>query len=180
MTGWVRVDGWLAQAQDAVQMRRLGRDVGQALRAGDLVVLDGPLGAGKTTFVQGVAEALHVRGPVTSPTFVIARRHPGPRVTLLHVDAYRLGSGLEIDDLDLDSDVADCVTVVEWGAGKVETLGESRLDITIARPAAAGPDDPRRAPGPPAEAEPDPAAGVRTVVVRPVGVRWAGLRLPAQ
>ncbi len=103
-----------------------------------------------------------VRGPVTSPTFVIARRHPGPRVTLLHVDAYRLGTGLEIDDLDLDSDVADCVTVVEWGAGKVESLGESRLDITIDRTAAAGPDDPRRGPGRPARRPSiDPAAGVR-------------------
>lgn len=176
MTGWIHEDCWRARAEDAAGMRRLGADVGRVLYAGDLVVLDGPLGAGKTTFVQGVAEGLGVRGPVTSPTFVIARRHPGPRVALVHVDAYRIGSGLEVDDLDLDADVARSVTVVEWGGGKVEALGESRLEITIDRVrAGVGP-----APTPSGTGEPgdDPAAGPRTVTVRAVGPRWADLILP--
>ena len=181
MTGWVHREGWRAQADDAAQMRRLGVDVGQVLRAGDLVVLDGPLGAGKTTFVQGIGEGLGVRGPITSPTFVIARKHPGPRVPLVHVDAYRVGAGLEIDDLDLDADSDASVTVVEWGVGKVERLGQSRLDISIDRPP---PAMPVGSGGPSsslaADEGSDPAGGPRTVVVRSVGVRWAGLVLPAQ
>ena len=109
-----------------------GRQVAAHLRAGDLIVLTGDLGAGKTTFTRGLGEGLGVRGAVTSPTFVIARRHPGPAggVDLLHVDAYRLGSPSEIDDLDLDLDGA--VTVVEWGAGRVVHLADSRLEITLA------------------------------------------------
>jgi tRNA threonylcarbamoyladenosine biosynthesis protein TsaE len=112
---------------DAKAMRGLGAQLAGRLGAGDLVVLTGPLGAGKTTFTQGVAEGLQVRGPITSPTFVLARVHPslvgGP--PLVHADAYRLGSVAELDDLDLDSDVADSVTVVEWGAGKAEVLAAS-------------------------------------------------------
>ena len=96
-------------------------------------MLDGPLGAGKTTLVQGIGAGLGVRGPITSPTFVIARLHPslcgGP--DLVHADAYRLGSRLEVDDLDLDADVDHCVTVVEWGEGLVEELAASHLLITI-------------------------------------------------
>ena len=117
----------------AADMRELGQRLGAVLRAGDLVVLSGPLGAGKTTLVQGIGDGMAVRGPVTSPTFVIARVHPalagGPG--LVHVDAYRLGSVAEVDDLDLDASLDDCVTVVEWGEGLVEGLAADRLDISI-------------------------------------------------
>src|SRR5215472_3353766 len=115
----------------AAAMRGLGRRLAGLLRAGDLVLLTGPLGAGKTTLVQGLGEALRVRGRVTSPTFVIARVHPsladGP--ALMHVDAYRLGGMAEVDDLDLD--LAGSVTVVEWGEGLAEGLSADRLEITI-------------------------------------------------
>lgn len=116
---------------DSEATQAWGRRVAAHLRAGDLIVLAGELGAGKTTFTRGLGEGLGVRGAVTSPTFVIARRHPsGPRgVDLVHVDAYRLGSASEIDDLDLE--VAGTVTVVEWGAGRVEHLADSRLEITL-------------------------------------------------
>ena len=116
--------------------RAFGRALGKLLRAGDLVVLAGPLGAGKTVLVQGIADGLGVAGPVTSPTFVIARVHPGP-VPLVHVDAYRLGWGAdpraEIDDLDLDADLADSVVVVEWGEGLVEQLADAHLLVRIDR-----------------------------------------------
>ena len=96
MSGWIRQDGtWWATAADAEHMRALGHHLAAVLRPGDVVVLDGPLGAGKTTLTQGIGEALGVRGPVTSPTFVIARQHPGPRVGMVHVDAYRLGGSVE-------------------------------------------------------------------------------------
>ena len=106
--------------------------IADRVRADDLLVLTGELGAGKTTLTRGIGEGLGVRGAVTSPTFVIARRHPaGHRgIDLLHVDAYRLGSASQIDDLDLD--LAGAVTVVEWGSGRVEHLAESRLEITLA------------------------------------------------
>ena len=114
-------------------MRALGRRLAGLLRAGDLVLLIGGLGAGKTTLVQGIGEGLGVRGPVTSPTFVIARVHPsltgGP--DLVHADAYRLGSPAEVDDVDLDETVASSVTVVEWGGGLAEGLAEDRLEVTI-------------------------------------------------
>ena len=120
-------------APDATAMADLGRRLARLLRAGDLVVLSGGLGAGKTTLTQGIGAGLRVRGPVTSPTFVIARVHPslvaGPE--LVHVDAYRLGDTLEVDDLDLDASLADAVTVVEWGLGKVDPLAEDRLEISI-------------------------------------------------
>ncbi|MCT9928651.1 tRNA (adenosine(37)-N6)-threonylcarbamoyltransferase complex ATPase subunit type 1 TsaE [Planotetraspora sp. A-T 1434] len=126
--------GELAPAT-AEEMRALGAGVATLLRAGDLVVLSGPLGAGKTTLVQGIAEGLKVRGPITSPTFVIARVHPslsgGP--ALVHADAYRLGGFLEVDDLDLDASLDESVTVVEWGEGLVEGLSEDRLEIHIER-----------------------------------------------
>ena len=116
-------------------MRRLGADLAGRLRAGDLVLLVGDLGAGKTTFTQGLGEGLGVRGPVTSPTFVIARVHPsevgGP--TLVHVDAYRLGGLDELDDLDLDASLDEAVTVVEWGEGIAEGLADSRLEVRISR-----------------------------------------------
>ena len=117
-------------------MRALGRRLAPMLRPGDLIVLGGPLGAGKTTLVQGIGEGLHVRGPVTSPTFVIARVHPplGNGPALVHVDAYRLSSPAEVDDLDLDADLERSVTVVEWGGGLVEELAASWLDVTIVMP----------------------------------------------
>ncbi|MFB9879137.1 tRNA (adenosine(37)-N6)-threonylcarbamoyltransferase complex ATPase subunit type 1 TsaE [Planobispora siamensis] len=140
----------------AEEMRELGAELAGLLRPGDLAVLSGPLGAGKTTLVQGVAEGLKVRGPITSPTFVIARVHPslvdGP--ALVHVDAYRLGGDLEVDDLDLDASLQESVTVVEWGEGLVEGLAEDRLEIMIDR----------------GEADDE-----RTVRLRGVGPRWAGV-----
>lgn len=114
-------------------MHRIAARVAGLLRAGDLVILTGELGAGKTTFVQGLADALGVRGPVTSPTFVLSRIHPstvgGP--ALVHVDAYRLQSPAEVDDLDLDATVQTAVTAVEWGRGVAEQLSDSWLDIAI-------------------------------------------------
>ncbi|GHE13233.1 tRNA (adenosine(37)-N6)-threonylcarbamoyltransferase complex ATPase subunit type 1 TsaE [Streptomyces alanosinicus] len=118
------------------QMRELGRRLAKVLRAGDLVMLSGELGAGKTTLTRGLGEGLGVRGAVTSPTFVIARVHPslGGGPPLVHVDAYRLGGGLdEMEDLDLDVSLPDSVIVVEWGEGKVEELTEDRLQIVIHR-----------------------------------------------
>lgn len=119
----------------AQDMRDLGVRIARILAPGDLVVLDGPLGAGKTTLAQGIGAGLGVRGDVTSPTFVIARVHPsltdGP--PLVHADAYRVHGPLEIDDLDLDASVADSVTIVEWGRGLVEGLAPDRLDIAISR-----------------------------------------------
>jgi tRNA threonylcarbamoyladenosine biosynthesis protein TsaE len=140
----------------AADMRDLGRRLATRLRPGDLVILAGPLGAGKTTLVQGIGEGLGVRGPVTSPTFVIARVHPvltGPGPALVHADAYRLGSIGEVDDLDLDTDAASAVTAVEWGSGLAEGLAEDRLEITI---------------------EPEPDGDVRTVRIIGHGARWHG------
>src|ERR671914_276392 len=120
-------------AQTAQAMRDLGVRLAGVLRAGDLVVLSGGLGAGKTTLTQGIGEGLKVRGPITSPTFVIAREHPslsgGP--PLVHVDAYRLGGLAEVDDLDLDASLDEAVTVVEWGEGLAEGLADSRLEVRI-------------------------------------------------
>jgi tRNA threonylcarbamoyladenosine biosynthesis protein TsaE len=151
------------QVADPEAMRALGARLGAELRAGDLVVLTGPLGAGKTTMTSGIGEALGVRGPVTSPTFVLARTHPslvgGP--PLVHVDAYRLGSAAELDDLDLDYEHA--VVVVEWGEGLLDGVSESLLEIVIA-PAGGGPA------GDPDEAPVEP----RSVELRRSGPRWAG------
>ena len=110
-----------------------GIRLGTLLKAGDLLVLTGGLGAGKTSLAQGIAEGLRVRGPITSPTYVIARVHPsligGP--DLVHVDAYRLGGLAELDDLDLDASLEDAVTVVEWGHGVAEQLSEDYLEVTL-------------------------------------------------
>lgn len=112
-------------------MVELGRLLGMRLRAGDVVLLNGDLGAGKTTFMRGVGEGLGVRGPITSPTFVIARRHPstvgGP--DLVHADAYRLGGAAEFEDLDLYDDAV--VTCIEWGREHAEDLAQQRLDVDI-------------------------------------------------
>jgi tRNA threonylcarbamoyladenosine biosynthesis protein TsaE len=113
--------------------RAFGRELAQLLRAGDLVLLTGPLGAGKTALAQGIGAGLGVPGEVTSPTFVIARVHRGGRLPFVHVDAYRLGSALEVDDLDLDASVEDSVTVVEWGGGLAEQLAPAYLEVHIAR-----------------------------------------------
>jgi tRNA threonylcarbamoyladenosine biosynthesis protein TsaE len=129
----VKVD--LPTARDT---HEFGIRLGRLLRAGDLLVLGGPLGAGKTALVQGIGAGMDVSGRIASPTFVIARVHPPRRpdgVTLVHADAYRLGSLAEVDDLDLDVDTDDVVTVVEWGAGLVEQLTDARLEIVLARAA---------------------------------------------
>jgi tRNA threonylcarbamoyladenosine biosynthesis protein TsaE len=135
----------------------VGRRLGAVLRAGDLVILTGDLGAGKTTLTQGLGEGLGVRGPVTSPTFVIARVHPsvGDGPALVHVDAYRLGDAAELDDLDLDTDLDLAVTVVEWGSGLAEALSADRLELKLVR------------------ADDD----VRTLTLSPVGARWADVDL---
>ena len=121
----------IATADD---MEQTGFRIGEQLEAGDLLILTGPLGAGKTTFTRGLAEGLGVRGPVQSPTFVIARTHPSlvGRAPLVHVDAYRLGSAAELDDLDLD--LARSVVVIEWGRGMAEELADSWWDIEFERP----------------------------------------------
>jgi ATPase, YjeE family len=115
----------------------LGEALAAGLGPGDLVVLAGPLGAGKTVFVRGLARGLGVVGPVTSPTFVIAREHrPGPGgagVPLVHVDAYRLGGAAELDDLDLDTDLAEAVVAVEWGEGVAERLAQQHVLVRLER-----------------------------------------------
>jgi tRNA threonylcarbamoyladenosine biosynthesis protein TsaE len=138
----------------AEEMRALGERLAGQLRAGDLVVLTGELGAGKTTLVQGIGAGLGVRAPVLSPTFVIARVHKDGRLPLVHVDAYRLGSDAEVDDLDLDADLESAVTVVEWGEGLVEGLSADRLEVRLVR-------------------SPGDRDETRQVFVRGVGERWA-------
>ena len=139
-------------------MEAFGERIGRMLRPGDLVVLTGALGAGKTTLTRGIATGLGVRGPVQSPTFVIARTHPSlvGAAPLVHVDAYRLGGPDEIDDIDLDMTLPESVTVVEWGEGVAEGLADDRLEIRIER----HPDD------------------TRTVHLRRVGARWTDIDLP--
>jgi tRNA threonylcarbamoyladenosine biosynthesis protein TsaE len=155
-------------APDADAMRALGASLAPTLRAGDVVVLSGELGAGKTTFTQGLGAGLRVRGGVTSPTFVISRVHPsldgGP--PLVHVDAYRLGGVAELDDLDLDTSLDDAVTVVEWGEGIAEGLADDRVEVRIERDVADSADD---------------AGGLdpRRVQIAPVGRRWLDVPLPA-
>jgi tRNA threonylcarbamoyladenosine biosynthesis protein TsaE len=120
---------------DVTATQALGARLAADLRAGDLVVLSGPLGAGKTALTQGIGAALQVRGAVTSPTFVLARVHRGP-LPLVHVDAYRLRDspgGADLDDLDLDDELPYSVTVVEWGEGVVEQVSESRLHVVLER-----------------------------------------------
>jgi tRNA threonylcarbamoyladenosine biosynthesis protein TsaE len=111
----------------------LGRALAEVLAPGDLVVLVGPLGAGKTALTQGIGAGLGVREPVTSPTFVISRVHRGGRVPLVHVDAYRLGGVADVDDLDLDASTEESVTVVEWGQGLVERLTDEHLEVRLDR-----------------------------------------------
>ena len=118
---------------DSGEMEVLGARLAPLLRAGDLVLLNGELGAGKTTLTRGVGAALGARGAVTSPTFVLAREHPtASGAPLIHVDAYRLATGRELDDLDLDYEHG--IVVVEWGAGKLDGVSDSWLSIDIRRP----------------------------------------------
>lgn len=134
------------------EMRALGVSLASVLRPGDLVVLVGPLGAGKTVLAQGIGAGLGVRERVTSPTFVIAHVHREGRVPFVHVDAYRLSSVAEVDDLDLDASLAESVTAVEWGSGLVESLADSWLTVTLDRAA---------------------DSEVRTVTFEPNGGDWA-------
>ena len=119
----------------AAETQALAARLARTLRRGDLVLLTGELGAGKTTFTQGLGEGLGVRPGIISPTFVLVREHPnlGDGPDLVHVDAYRLGSEGEVDDIDLEASMDRAVTVVEWGHGLVEHLAESRLEITLIR-----------------------------------------------
>jgi len=181
----------------AAQMRALGRSLATVLRAGDLVLLSGGLGAGKTTLTKGIGDGLSVRGPITSPTFVIARVHPPLGSTAatgelrrarVHADADRLGSVLELDDLDLDTDAAASVTVVEWGGGLAEGLATDRLEITITPAEADVPvvgdrvveDTVDGGNGADRAGDPDdPTVDVpRTVRISAVGERWEGIKLP--
>lgn len=148
------------------EMRDFGRRLAEQLRAGDLVLLHGGLGAGKTTLTKGIGEGLRVRGNVSSPTFVIARTHrsedSGPG--LVHVDAFRLGGMDELDALDLDASLDDSVTVVEWGEGIAEVLAADRLEISLTRARGAHGQDPM-------------ADEPRSVVVNAIGKRWEGVPL---
>ncbi|WP_371481060.1 tRNA (adenosine(37)-N6)-threonylcarbamoyltransferase complex ATPase subunit type 1 TsaE [Kitasatospora sp. NBC_00315] len=168
------------------RMGRLGRDLAALLRPGDLVLLSGELGAGKTTLTRGLGAGLGVRGAVTSPTFVIARVHPslvgGP--ALVHVDAYRLGGGLdEMEDLDLDVSLPESVVVVEWGEGKVEQLSENRLEVRIERALGGAPQDGvadgRAADGTASPDRADDDEDPRLVRLTGLGARWAGVELAA-
>ncbi|MRX44271.1 tRNA (adenosine(37)-N6)-threonylcarbamoyltransferase complex ATPase subunit type 1 TsaE [Agromyces sp. Q22] len=169
---------------DAEAMESLGRELGRTFRAGDLVVLTGPLGAGKTTLARGIGAGLGVRGPVQSPTFVLARTHPSlvGGAPLVHVDAYRLGGAAELEDLDLD--FANSVVVVEWGAGLLDDVSESWLEVVIARRRGHdGAGDhvggPGSETGPERDAELD-ADEPRTVELLGHGPRWAGTPFAVQ
>lgn len=165
-----KVDAYEFEVPTADAMRDLGTRLAAVLRAGDLVLLSGPLGAGKTTLAQGIGRGLQVNGRVASPTFVLARVHRalGDGPTLVHVDAYRLSGLAELDDLDLDTDLAASVTVVEWGGGIAETLADDRLEVEIDPEVDSDADDEA---GDDATDETDDE--LRVVRVRPVGDRWA-------
>ena len=168
----------------ADQTHALGAALGAELERGDLLVLTGELGAGKTTLTQGLGEGLGVRAGVISPTFVLVRIHPnlpdGPRPggpDLVHVDAYRLGSASEIDDIDLENTMDSSVTVVEWGRGRVEHLSESRLEVDLHRAVgleAPGPGAGEPQPGHPEtlDFDTDDDDEPRTIVLRGFGPRW--------
>ncbi len=146
-------------AATADDTRALGRRLARVVRRGDLIIASGDLGAGKTTLAQGLGAGLGVAGAVISPTFVLSRIHPslGDGPNLVHVDAYRLGSAAELDDLDLDASADDSVTLVEWGTGIAEGLSDVRLEIDIRRSV-------------------DPADETRWIFLNPVGERWRRVR----
>lgn len=156
----------------ASEMHELGRRLASVCRAGDVIVLTGPLGAGKTTLVRGLGEALGVRGSVSSPTFVIARTHPslGDGPALIHVDAYRLRSALELDDLDLDLDAS--VTVIEWGHEIVGAITDAWCEVTIERASGADGDVDVDV-----DVDDDDTDDPRTVTVSCVGESWASVAL---
>jgi tRNA threonylcarbamoyladenosine biosynthesis protein TsaE len=174
----------------ADETHALAAGLGAQLQAGDLLVLTGELGAGKTTFTQGLGEGLGVRAGIISPTFVLVRIHPnlpdGPRPggpDLVHVDAYRLGSASEIDDIDLENTLDSAVTVVEWGRGRVEHLSESRLEVDLLRslgggthaPVGHGPEEagPEKTEDPEVlDFDTDDDDEPRTIVIRGFGPRW--------
>lgn len=157
---------------DADQTRALGEDLARILAAGDLVMLSGGLGAGKTTLTQGIGIGMGVRGRVASPTFIVARVHPslsgGP--DLIHADAYRIKDLSDLETLDLDSSLDEAVTVVEWGEGKTEAMSDERLSIEV-----------RRASGGQADTDGDIIDlehmddGTRLIVLRAHGHRWDGV-----
>ena len=122
------------EIKTVAQMHTLGQALGCLALGGDLLMLNGPLGAGKTTLTQGIAKGLGITSKVSSPTFVISQYYRGPRIDLVHVDAYRLESLEDLDALDLDTSLEVALTVVEWGAGKVEVLAPERLELDIIRP----------------------------------------------
>jgi tRNA threonylcarbamoyladenosine biosynthesis protein TsaE len=162
--------------QTAEETHALAAALGAALGAGDLVILTGELGAGKTTFTQGLGEGLGVRAGIISPTFVLVRIHPnlpdGPRPggpDLVHVDAYRLESAAEIDDIDLENTLDSTVTVVEWGRGRVEHLSDSLLDVELHRPLVSSPDSEDGV----LDFDTDDDDEPRTIVIRGFGPRWA-------
>jgi tRNA threonylcarbamoyladenosine biosynthesis protein TsaE len=146
-------------------MVRLGERLAKLLERGDVILAAGDLGAGKTTLTQGIGRGLGSEGPIISPTFVLSRIHPSRigRPTLMHVDAYRLSTASELDDLDLDAAVADSITVVEWGQGIADGLSDDRLEIDIWT----------------SEAESTATSddSERVVTIRPVGLRWRGVDL---
>jgi tRNA threonylcarbamoyladenosine biosynthesis protein TsaE len=146
-------------------MVRLGERLTQLLQRGDVILAAGDLGAGKTALTQGIGRGLGSEGPIISPTFVLSRMHPSSigRPTLMHVDAYRLSSASELDDLDLDAAVADSITVVEWGQGIAEGLSEERLEIGVWTS--------------PADFSAADDNSERTVTIRAVGTRWRGVDL---
>jgi tRNA threonylcarbamoyladenosine biosynthesis protein TsaE len=172
------------EAPGTDDMEAFGRELGTELRAGDVVVLTGPLGAGKTTLTRGIGAGLGVRGPVQSPTFVLARTHPSlvGAAPLVHVDAYRLGSAALLDDLDLDFDHS--VVVFEWGAGLIDDASESWLEIVIERPMGASTVTDATAAvettmTDAAASDALDADEPRTLTVRGHGPRWAGTRYAA-
>ncbi|MGI8577059.1 MAG: tRNA (adenosine(37)-N6)-threonylcarbamoyltransferase complex ATPase subunit type 1 TsaE [Nocardioidaceae bacterium] len=153
---------FVVSAATAKDTRAIGERLGRVVVAGDVILLTGELGAGKTTFVQGLGAGLRVRGDITSPTFVIARVHAplGDGPALVHVDAFRLGDQAELDDVDIDAFVDDAVTVVEWGEGVAEALSDDRLVVYIVRPGGS-----------------DVVDESRTVSMTPIGTRWAAAPL---
>ena len=146
----------MKEISSAEEMHNLGAKIGAQLIAGDLILLNGNLGAGKTVLVQGIAQSLGIEG-VTSPTFVISKSYKGV-LPLIHVDVYRLldsgKAALFLDDLDLDSDRENSVTIIEWGGAESARLSDQRLEITI-----------------------DRSDEVRKVQITPIGTRWAGFEL---
>ncbi|WP_115726807.1 tRNA (adenosine(37)-N6)-threonylcarbamoyltransferase complex ATPase subunit type 1 TsaE [Actinomyces culturomici] len=159
----------------ADETRALGRALGEVLKAGDLVMLRGGLGAGKTTLTQGIGEGMGVRGRVASPTFIVARVHPsthgGP--DLIHADAYRIRDLEDLETLDLDSSLAGSVTVVEWGEGKTEAMSDERLEIDVVR--ATGGDIAHEDGAVDLETMDD---GARVLELHPHGSRWDGVLEP--